>query len=1385
MSYEEFLNHLETMKLEVHLESNQLELRGPKDAFTPELKELTQKYQARLVGAYRRGELSSQNTPSASRVPLSWFQERLWIHYLRAPEDLSYNLPVLLEVRGRLNVPALRRSLQTILTRQESLRTRYGTHKNGHAFQVVDPPTQFELPVQDVASDEVGPHIQAVVEHHFDLENGPVFLARLLRLQEHSHLLLINFHHIATDAWSIKGVFFRELQQSYAAYALGRKPELTPLTWQYRHFATWQREQELSSGIEYWRKQLDGYDDTLELPTDGLRQADSGKESEEFVHKYDATFVQKLERFAQAHGSTLFMALVGALGVLVHRVSGREDLCLGTTTSGRNRVELEGLIGFFINILPLRFAIDESQTVEDFMRSTRNLTLNAFDHQMVPFEQILHQRGVSGSGNTNPLVPVIIRHQNFPHTNVQTPLPGGITFMPYSGASDDEGPKKGAAVRARCEIELSFTGAGGELELEVAYASDLYKRESIERLLAQHQHLLEQMFDEPQRLIGDLDPLTDADRKRLLFDLNATEVPLEGLPLFPARFSQQVGRTPDAACCIEAERVLSYLEVETHSNQLAHVLVERGLRRDEIVGVCLERGASLLICLLGVWKAGAAYLPLDPAYPKTYLQEILDSAEPRLILSTSEQASQLPPDRLFLLDEEEGSLSQSPSTAVDVQPKASDLAYLMYTSGSTGLPKGVRVPHRQLINWLAGIESRWPFLAGEVIAQKTTAAFAPSVKEIFAGLLNGSALVFFESETVRDPAALCRALREHRVSRMNLVPSHLLTLLSELEEQKQELPALRILITAGEPLTAEVVAKCRCVLPHVRLLNNYGCTELNDIAYYDASDYRASAGFVPIGRPIQNTKLYVLDRHGRLVPPGVSGELHVASLSMSAGYHRNEELTRERYLPNPFDDGTLPVLFNTGDVVRYLPDGNLDYLGRWDFQVKVRGFRVDVRHVEKVLGDFAGLGQRAVVGDGERLAAFYVPQPEQIIDAQELRAFVRERLPAHMVPDAFVALEKLPQLPNGKLNRRALRVKDALVEQSADDTPPKGEVELALQTIWAEVLDLPRERLGRHAHFFETGGHSLSATRVVVRVKDRFAVELKLSAIFEQPLLHQLAQVIEESPRAANAKEGKWSLEIPHEADQASPSRLLEGKVALVTGASRGIGQAIALLLAQNGARVAINYRESERQAQAVRDLIVAGGGKAELFQADVTDSVQVDKMVEQVRRSLGPIDVLVANASIAFSKRAFLESTWDTFEQKVTGELKAIFFPCQAVVADMLHRQKGSVIAVSSGLSKHSNLGFSAQSTAKAALDAFVRSLAEELGPQGIRVNTVAPGITLTDGSVNMSQAHKDASAAICPLRRSGTPQDMAGAVLFLASDLSRFMTGSYLPVDGGFTML
>jgi amino acid adenylation domain-containing protein len=1322
--------------------------------------------------------------------PLSWFQERMWLLNRKNPRDLSYDIPVVFLLEGAINVDALNRSITEILERHETLRARFMINKRGEAVQVITPSQPCSLQITDVRESDITHYIEENMRYIFNLESGPIFIGKLLRITSQRHLLLLNVHHIAADGWSVESILFSELQQCYEAFSSGKAPSLKPLPVQYTDFAYWQRQIDLTDGLSFWQKHLSGYEASLELPSDFLRTPQSASTSGRLEYQYSIEFSQALEQFAQVHGCTMFMCLLAGFALTVNRYTGKDDLCIGTTTSGRILPEIEQLIGFFINILPLRISVNEDMSVGEFMSSIRSTALAGFDHQIVPYERIVYSSIVERSDTSTSLVPLVIRHQNFPRTHLENQLPGGVKFGSYPGY---EGYRTatGKDALARCEVELSYTGDRNKLEVEVTYASDLYRAETIEQLLKHHEQLLREMMASSQRHLSELTMLTDTDRRRLFVEFNQTQRSVDFNSNFVTRWDEQVRKSPDSVACYDSFGSWRYRDIAAAANALTLTLDSKGVIQGDIIGVCIDRGAPLLSAIFAIWKSGAAYVPLDPAYPESYLKQIINDAQPKLIICTIDQKSKLGfnEDMYCIIDDKLPILPDIATLPATVPLSPDSLAYLMYTSGSTGIPKGAKVPHRQLTNWLSGLQSNWPFTPGEVIAQKTTIAFAVSVKEIFAGLLNGCTLAFIDTEAVKDPVLFVDALRKFKASRVNLVPSHMMTVLTYMKKEGLSLPSLLLCTTAGEPLTAEMVMDFRSVLPHARLVNNYGCTELNDMTYYDTSSFDGThQRFVPVGKPIQNTQMYVLDRHGRPVPLGVPGEVHVATVGMALGYNNLDEFNKERFIQNPFSREYGGILYNTGDVVRYLPDGNLEFLGRWDFQVKIRGFRVDVRHVEKVMSEYEGMGVRAVVGESGQLVAYFVHQPGTTIDIGKLREFLQQRLPLYMVPTAFIALKEMPKLPNGKLNRRALKVSSGTIQQSDSYEAPSTETERTLVELWSEVLEIPEERIGKRSHFFELGGHSLSATRFIARVKERLGIELGLSLVFEHPRLNEIALNLSHSTKSQDNDDDtiiQKSLNSSSRKHQSALPGLLENKVVLVTGGSRGIGRSAVRLLASQGASVAINYLKSSEQAMMVKEIIDEDGGVAEIFQGDTTDPKQVTELVNQVRDRFGKIDVLVTNAAIGFKVTPFIHSSWEDFERKLSDELKSIYLLCQTVVPEMIERKNGSIIAISSTMSKHAQPGYSAHGAAKAALDSFVRSLANELGPDGIRINTVAPGLTLTDATAPMAHQIKETAATRCPLRRNGLPRDIAGAILFLASDLSQFMTGTYLPVDGGYTML
>jgi Condensation domain/AMP-binding enzyme len=561
--------------------------------------------------------------------PLSWYQERMWLLNRKNPRDLSYDIPVVFLLEGEININALNRSITEILERHETLRARFIVNKRGKTVQVIAPNQPFSLKIIDVQEAEIPHFIEENMRYVFDLEKGPLFIGSLLRISNKRHLLLLNVHHIAADGWSVESILFSELQENYEAYASGKTPSMKALPVQYTDFAHWQRDIYAEDSISFWQKHLDGYESSLELPTDFLRSPRSGRTSGRLEYKYSTEFSQALEKFAQTHGCTLFMSLLAGFALTVNRYTGKDDLCIGTTTSGRIFPEIEQLIGFFINILPLRISVDEDMSVREFMSSIRSTALAGYDHQVVPYEQIIYSSVVKRSDASSSLVPLVIRHQNFPRTNLEKLLPGGVKFGSYPGYEGYH-TATGKDAIARCEVELSYTGDRNKLEVEIIYASDLYRAETIERLLKHHEQLLLEMMTNSQCRLSELTMLTDTDRRLLFIDFNQTKRDIDFNNNFLTRWDNQVRKSPDSIACHDSFGSWRYSDIAGASNALALTLNSKGVKPGDIIGVCVERGAPLLSAIFAIWRSGAAYVPLDPAYPESYLKQITNDAQPKL-----------------------------------------------------------------------------------------------------------------------------------------------------------------------------------------------------------------------------------------------------------------------------------------------------------------------------------------------------------------------------------------------------------------------------------------------------------------------------------------------------------------------------------------------------------------------------------------------------------------------------------------------------------------------------------------------------------------------------------------------------------------------------------
>jgi amino acid adenylation domain-containing protein len=1042
--------------------------------------------------------------PRTGDAPLSFGQERLWFLDQWGLSGSAYNMPpVIYCLKGKLNSQAARQSIGEIVRRHEILRTRF-TSKDGIPSQTVDSAETFRLESYDLSRygeadqrSEIERLTRADAAYTYDLAAGPLFKVSLLSLGPCEHLLVFSAHHIISDGWS-QDIILHEFMSLYEAFADGLPSPLPDLPVQYADFAIWQRARDLTPHLVHWVSAIAGYEGRLALPYDHNRPRRRSWRAETIFHRFPESLARDVTRFSAAHRLTPFMTFLTALFIVLNRYTGRSDLCIATSIAGRDHAHLELMAGFFMNVLPLRVDMAGDPAGEEILRRVRDTSIEAMEHQELPFEHLLNALMIERDQSHVALVPVMARHQNWPtRAGIIGRKVAGMEVHPFRlDVPDIEFPQM-----AKCELDFVLYGRGADLQVGVEYAADLFERSTIVRWTEHCEHVLRELIENPTLCLSRF-TLTEQER-RVRPSVDRNRIPGPGVVEL---FERQARSSPAAIACIEGEHRLTYAELNDRVNQVANALLGCGVGREALVGICLERSTSFLACLLGIFRAGGAYVPLDPTYPAAYLRQIVVDAAPCLIITTAELRHLLP-ESSRILDLE--TIASQQVVGIPISAHPDQLAYVTYTSGSTGKPKGVMVPHRQILNWLLAMWERSPFGSGEVVAQKTSANFVVSIKEMLGGLLKGAPVAFLPDAAVKDADAFVAILERHRVTRLNIVPSHLAALIEGMKEGGGAFRCLKYCITAGEPLTRALQKKVKQVMPWLELWNNYGCTELNDVTYCGPEDQNEVAGYVPIGLPIAGMRTYVLDPDLRMVPAGAIGELCVEGADAARGYLGQPALTAARFIAHPYSDEPGMRLYRTGDLVSVGMDGKLSYFGREDFEVKVRGHRIDIRHVEQTLLGYPGIEQAVVhaLSPGQtdaQLVAYYACATPKEPSPGELRGYLADELPDYMIPVFFISLGEFPRLPNGKLNRRALPLPDLGLRSEGAYEAPKGEIEQALAEIWKELLNV--ERIGRHDDFFRLGGHSLLAMRLFQRVNDSLRISLPVYTLFDAPTIEGMAQ---------------------------------------------------------------------------------------------------------------------------------------------------------------------------------------------------------------------------------------------------------------------------------------
>jgi amino acid adenylation domain-containing protein len=1082
--------------------------------------------------------LVRQQVPDSAAIPLSFAQERLWLIEKLVPGSSVYNMPGALHLKGSLDSAALRQTLDTIVERHESLRTTFETH-DGKPVQKIAPHLKLTLPVIDVSAlnkkdreNHVHRLIAEELHRPFDLSKGPLFRATLLKLARDGdeHILIINMHHIVSDGWSA-GILIEELSVLYSAFTgkADEVPRLPELPIQYKDFAIWQRnwlkDDILEKQLSYWKEQLQDCPDALNLPTDRPRPSVHTFNGARQVFDISPTTLEGLKGISRGKGVTLFMTLLSAFQVLLYRYSWQEDIAIGSPIANRNRPEIEGLIGFFVNTLVMRVDLSGNPTFVELLSRVRDVTLDAYAHQDLPFEKLVEELHPKRDLSRNPLFQVLFSLGNAPRSALKLP---GLSLNPVN--VDFE--------LAKFDISLLTEESEERIKAMLEYNTDLFNNATIERMITHFLVIIEKIVENPHLPIADIPLLTEIEKDLLLSEWNYTKTAYPADKTIHELFEQQASKNPNriavkgfvASELRKQEMYITYGELNTRTTQLALDLKEKRIKIDSIIAIMEERSLEMIVGILAILKADCAYLPIDPDYPLERKMFMLDDANVDVLLTSSallEESSFRFKGEIIPLDdmgsfcgrgkEADGGITQ------ETVNKSGKPAYIMYTSGSTGRPKGVMVEHQNVVRLV--VNTNYVELTEETrILQTGAPVFDATTFEIWGALLNGGQLVLVEKETILDAHRLDQALKQNKINTLWLTSP----LFNQLTTEKHDMfSTLDYLLVGGDVLSPDFINPVRDKNKTLKIINGYGPTENTTFSTTFLID-KTFDQTIPIGRPINNSTAFILDRYGRLQPIGIFGELWVGGDGLSRGYINSPELTNEKFSGAVIGDSSLIIgsstglppnhrLYRTGDMARWLPDGNIEFLGRLDQQVKIRGFRIELGEIEVQLLKHENIKEVVVMvienSQGEKnICAYIVAEKNEealveMVEGRQLKEYLSRRLPLYMIPTYFIPLERMPLTPNGKVDRKALPLPEMAAGKNY--VPPANDIEKKLTAIWASVLNIDQDVIGVHDNFFDLGGHSLKATILANEIQKELNVEVLLTEIFTGPTIKETASLIE------------------------------------------------------------------------------------------------------------------------------------------------------------------------------------------------------------------------------------------------------------------------------------
>lgn len=1045
-----------------------------------------------------------------NQIPLSYSQERLWfIDQLEG--SLHYHIPYACHLKGSVDEQKLTTSLKTLVDRHEILRSTI-TEQDGVPFQVVQTTDLWQievLSISDKTHNDPKELVREAIEKPFDLSHDLPFRAKLIRLPEGEYVLFLMIHHIAGDGWSVD-IFLNELHNIYDSLIQERPLKLETLDVQYADYAVWQRKNitadYLSKGLSYWQEKLQGVS-PLNLPTDFVRPPVSKTHAGVVTKELSDLVLTKLVKLSGEEECTLFMTLMTAFNVLLHRYTGQEDVCIGSPIAGRHQAEVEGLIGFFVNTLAFRFQVNATDRFVDVLHKCREVSLGAFEHQDTPFEKVVESLDIDRDRSRNPIFQVMFLLENL---DVKKELQlGDLDVQPLELEE---------TITEKFDLTLSCTKNEKGLSLSISYRKDLYNEDTVTRMLGHYENVLKAIVEDREISINTIELLRKSEVQQLLNTFNTDIIPDQPQHNLVNLFAEQASLNAEKTALVFEGEQMTYRELDERSNQLSHYLGERGIGQEELVGICLERGFEMVIGLFGILKTGGAYVPIDPDYPVERIRYILDDIESSIVLTTASSVEKLAGinnTELVSLDTSWETIAQYPSHPCAAVIESNQLAYVMYTSGSTGKPKGVMIEHGSIVNKLLWTQDYYKLSgASDVAIQKTSFCFDASIWEFFWPLMVGMKVVVAKPDGHRDPYYLSQLIDQEKITIIHFVPSMLEAFLSMEETTKSSsslLTSLKHIICGGEALKLDHILKIRNLLPDVAIHNSYGPTEASvGVSNWDVPLDVSEIKRVVIGSPVLNTRLHVLDSFQNLVPVGIEGELYIEGTQLARGYLNKETLNTEYFASIHIPNQGMTRLYRTGDIVKWHSEGNLEYIGRNDDQVKIRGYRVELGEIESLLLESNMVDQAVVLAVESQdhiksLVGYVVLKVEYTQD--DVNRFLGANLPAYMVPQRWISLDELPLTSNGKVDKKNLPAPNFVQGNSYE--PATNPTEETLVGVWEHLLKI--DQPGIHSNFFESGGHSLLAARLASSIRKHFGQDIRVKDIFEYPTISSLSSKILES----------------------------------------------------------------------------------------------------------------------------------------------------------------------------------------------------------------------------------------------------------------------------------